>query len=472
MTDKLQPQELQQINLAIQVANVMSHSLLFSLGREYLGQSFKKSEYINYFPPITGLTGYPYFLHLKLVDDSKVNSLEEQLTALQLSYSACHNLGGDRLVFMINSDGSNNHVYLGTRSRNTDFVDNLQAMLKGNLPGTELQFYLPNDSQFKTQIEEPLKKFNYPTAITGIPSVNLGYSQIGRLLRSLEGSPFSYMVIAEPMVETQINEIIYNLRELLGLVSSLSKMTLDENFTKTISEELQRTVTNSQNVSNSSTGGGKSIARYIQTLIKFTSLGLETVIEEEEYKLAVKIGAIAAEHIIPDMVKKWSETLPQSSTEEIASTSDSQTTGFSKTTGQTLKREYINAHAQGAEIHIKEYIKRFEQARSLGTWNVGVYFLGEDEKIAQRGANCLKGMFSGEKSTLEPLRVHKLYEYHKDLWNGTLKDLGYFRQPSLALIDPQNPQQPLDHPLGSAFNRLTTPLNTQELSALTNIGYS
>ncbi|NEQ75200.1 MAG: hypothetical protein F6K23_20425 [Okeania sp. SIO2C9] len=471
MTDRLQPQELQQINLAIQVANVMSHSLLLSLGREYLGQSFKKSEYINYFPPTVGAVGNPYFLHLKSIDDSKVNSLEEQLTALQLSFSACHNLGGDNLVFMINSDGSNNHVYLGTRSRNTDFVDNLQAMLKGNLPGTELELYLPNDSQFKTQIEEPLKQFNYPTAITGIPSVNLGYSQIDRLLRSLEGSPFSYMVIAEPMVETEVNQIIYNLRELLGQVSSLSKVTLDENFTKTISEELQRTVTNSRSIS-SSTGGGKSsdIAQYMGTLIKFASLGLE--IAYPQHLLAVKIGAIAAEHIIPDIAKKWSETLPQSSTAETASTSDSQTTGLSKTTGQTLKREYINAHAQGAEIHIKEYIKRFEQARSLGSWNVGVYFLGEDEKIAQRGANCLKGMFSGEKSTLEPLRVHKLYEYHKDSSNGTLYDLRDFQQPSWELIDPQNPQQPLDHPLGSAFNRLTTPLNTKELSALTNIGYS
>ena len=474
MTDKLQNQEeLQQINLAIKSASAMSNYLLFSLGREYLDQSFKQSEYIKYFPPTYGLTGQPYFLHLKQVGDSKTNSLEQQLTALQVSLSACHNLGSDKLVFMINSEESNNHVFLGTRSSNTDFVDNLQAMLKGNLPRTELELYFPKDEKFKTQIKEALDKFKFPTAITGIPSlhpgINLGFSQIDRLLGSLDGKTFSYMVIAEPMLETQVNQVIYNLRELLGQVSSLSKMMLDKSFTESLFKELQQINTKSENP-NTSDEKSSNFAKDMKTLIKFGSLALETMFPV--YKIPVKIGEIVAEYVIPDRLQEWSETFSQPYTKETVSVSDIQTTGLSQTTAKTLKQEYINAHAQGAEKHIKEYIKRFEQSRALGAWNVGVYLLGEDEKIAQIGANCLKGMFSGEKSTFEPLRVHKLYEYHKDLWNGTLKDLGDFRQPNLALIDPQNPQQPLEHPLGSSFNRLTTPLNTQELSALINIGYS
>lgn len=465
---QLKPQELQQVNLAIQAANTISHSLLFSLGRQYLDQPFKQSEYIQYFPSKDPLIGKLYFLQLQQLDDAKVNSLEQQLTALQVSLSACHNLGGDKLVFMINSDGSKNSVYLGTRSRNSDFIDNLQAMLEGNLLGTQLKL-----SESTTDIEKSLNRVIYPTAITGIPTlnpgINLGYSQIDRLMRSLHGSPFTYMVIAEPILETEINEIIYRLRELLGMVYSLSKVTLDESFTKTIFEQSQQTNTTSHNSSNSSTSSGifTDSSQNAETLIKLVSLGLEKIYPP--YELAIKIGQIASEHIIPGMLKKWSETSSQASIKEIINTSDTQTTGISKSTAQTLKGQYINAHAQGAETHIKQYIERFEQARALGCWNVGIYFLSENEKIAQRGANSLKGMFSGEKSIFEPLRVHKLYEYHSDLCDGTLKDLGYFRQPNLALIDPKNPQQPLDHPLDSAFNRLTTPLNTQELSALINL---
>lgn len=471
MENQTQVRKLQQTNLAIQTANTISNSLLFSLGRQYLDRPFKQSEYIDYFPATTALIGKPYFLHLEQLGDLKANSLEQQLTALQISLSACHNLGGDKLIFMIDSNGSNSHVHLGTRSRNTDFVDNLKAMLKGHLPGTELQLYFPNDSEFKAGIEEPLKKFIYPTAITGIPSlhpgINLGYSQLDCLLRTLEGSPFMYMVIAEPMLETEVNQVIYNLRELLGLMSSLSKLTLDESFTQSISEQSQQTNIKNQNLK---VTGGKfgNIAQDAKTLIDLAFLGLEMLPILEQYKLALKIGKIAADHIIPDMAKRWSDMLSQPSTKETVSTSYTQTTGISQSTAQTLKREYINAHAQGVEKHIKEYIERFEKARALGCWNVGIYFLGENKKIAQQGANSLKGIFSGEKSSFEPLRVHKLYEYHQDLWNGTLKDLGYFRQPNLALIDPKNPQQPLEHPLGSAFNRLTTPLNTEELSALIN----
>lgn len=372
-------------------------------------------------------------------------------------------------------------MYLGTLSNNRDFVENLRYSLEGNWLGTGLKLCDLKEQEFKDHIDKPLKeRFHYATALTGIPSLNPGYPQsLDRLLRSLRGSPFMYMVIAEPMAETEVNRIIYSLRELMGWAYSLNKVILDETFTESLSEELKQTDSSSEATaigSGNSYGKSAPFKANIVTMLKLGALGIKTQLGKE-YETSIDLGLILAEHLVPELNENGQGTKSQPTT-KTSNTSLSQSTEVSRSTARAFRREYINAHAQAAETHLKQYIERFEQALALGCWNVGVYLLAEDSKIAQRGGTQLRGLFSGEKSVFEPIRIHDLepVKYRlghrddgKEFKYGALDALKRFEQPSLALADPDNTQQRRNHPLGSAFNGLTTPLNTQELSMLINL---
>ena len=177
-------------------------------------------------------------MQVEQVGNSMAGSLNQPFTTLQTALSTCHNPGRYALVSMISSDGQKNRIYLGLRSPHTMDEDvvhkNLGQFLQGNWQGTKCHVVKPK--HFQDHIQEPLdKKFVYAHALTGIPSLNPGdstsYPQtLDRLLRGMRGIPFMYMVIAEPMRETEVNEIIYRLRELMGCVQSLSKITFNRNF--------------------------------------------------------------------------------------------------------------------------------------------------------------------------------------------------------------------------------------------------
>ncbi|WP_207714356.1 hypothetical protein [Scytonema sp. UIC 10036] len=242
-----QSHNLQQLEAKIEVVNAMSRSLLFSLGRQYLDKPFDNATYIQPIAPKGVFLEKPYFLQVEQVGSAVVGSLHQPFTALQTALSACHNPGRYSLVFIISSDGVQNRVYLGVRSHDNmaysseDFVQNLGHFLQGNWQGTKFRLLESESQEIKDRILHPLNnKFRSAHALTGIPSLkpgdNPGYPQsLDRLLGGMRGLPFMYMVVAEPMAEADVNQIIYNLRELMGRVHSLSKITFNETFTRGIS---------------------------------------------------------------------------------------------------------------------------------------------------------------------------------------------------------------------------------------------
>ncbi len=479
------PQDMQQLDVQIQVANAMSQSLLFSLGRQYLDVPFEQAAHIQ--PVSLGEVSLeePYFLRVEQVGSSVVGSPQQPFTALQTALSACHAPGRYTLMFIVSSDGHKNYVYLGARSHEhnddaEDFVENLGHFLQGNWPGTRLRLCNPEDEEFKAHIQNPLKhNLRYLTSLTGIPSLKLGehpgYPQsLDRLLAGLRGSPFMYVVIAEPMAEAEVNEIIYRLRELMGRVHSLSKITLNETWTKSVSEQLGRTQSSSETIAygtSKSHEESDELGADILATIALGSIVVGALFPPVE--LMADIVAGGALLLMPGFTQKWQETTSTTYSKTVGQ-SLSRTTGLSLSAAQAFGQEYINVHAQAAETLLKRYIDRFEQARALGCWNVGVYLLAEDPNVTQCAATQLRSLLSGEKSIFEPIRIHdlkRLWKYHTEPALKAQNALKGFDQPSLALVHPrtQDRLKFLDHPLGPAFNGLTTPLNTEELTLLVNL---
>lgn len=464
------------------------YSLLFNLERQYLIMYPQNPRYIKAVPPIRISPGKPYFLRLKNVDDSMVTSLQEQLAALQATFSACHNDGDDKLIFIVSKNGTKNHIYLGSISHNNIFVSNLRHFLEGNWPGIKLELCsvdkdgkLDQDSDSKNHIKIPMDSFSFATTLTGIPShnstINPRNYQMDCLLRSMgSDSHLTYIVIAEPISENKVKEIIHNLHKLKGLVSFLKKQ-VELNTTLSVKNSKQLEKLSSQTKTFESTYTDKNSFKLNTDIIKIVkTLGTAIAVPVPPVKFLIDVvdsldikaeGEIQREKAKTQKVTQISEK-KKSESDEITQSSE-----------RTFKQTYIDPQAQALEKSIEKYIERFETACSLGCWNVGVYFLAESSEIVERSGKFLKGLLSSEKSVLEPIRIHNLdyvlrasssvYGDDSQQKYGVLDMLNKFEQPSLALVNPENPEQQLDHLLGSAFEGLTTLLNTQELSLFINL---
>lgn len=474
-----QPQDWKQLQ-PTQIADTISLSLLFSLRRQYLDVPFDQATFIQ---PIKGSNispEIPHFLRLVQVGDPVLSSLHQPFTALQTALSACHAPGRYTLIFVVSSDGQENRIYLGVRGNSPSvqpyaFVDYLGHFLEGNWPGTRLE-----RCDYKQEIEPQLvypmtRRLNYATALTGIPSLkpgdHPGYPQsLDRMLRGMRGKRFMYMIVAEPMNQGELEQIIYQCRDLTGRVHTLTKMTLTETTTQETSITEGWTTRRQESHAygtNESQGSTKEIGLDLSLGILAGSTILASVFPPAGLLVAVGGGLLSK--MTPRFSYSRQKTKGTSQTDTISDRrGTSQTKGFNLSEAQAWGKEYINAHAQAAEAQLQEYIARFDQARALKSWNVGVYFLAEDADTAQQGGAQLGALLSGDKSRFEPIRIHNLQRVWTSGSYSAQLALNGFEQPKLALVNP-NTQVPIDHPLGTSFNSLTTPLNTEELALLVNL---
>ncbi|ERN41037.1 putative ATPase [Rubidibacter lacunae KORDI 51-2] len=476
--------ELSPPQLELAMANAISISLLYTLGRKYLDIPLDKGKYIRPESPLArsseSFDGIE-FLRLEMVGDSSDSLFNDPLMALQTALASCHHPKHCTLIFIVSSDGNNTHIYLGIRRSDhtdyltKDFVKNVGNFLEGNWSGTKLVPCYPESSEFQTRIINPLNKnLRYINALTGIPSLkageNPGYPQsLDRLITGLRGSPFMYMIVAEPMDQGDVNQAIHQLRELMGRVHSLSKVTSNETFSENISEALGRTESFGKSVADGINFNEAQSDQKIKDIINLVSAGTLAVgafFPPAELLIEVGLGALLLKDFTPTKQKSsgMSSTITDSFGESLSTT-----TTLGKGLARAFGREYINTHAEAAKRIVERYLNRFEESRALGCWNVGIYLLAEEPNVAQQGAIQLKALLSGEQSFFEPIRVHNLSPGNGEGWRHAVrKALQEFCQPSLTLVTPNN-QTPLVHPLGTPFNHLTTPLNVKELALLVNI---
>jgi DNA helicase HerA-like ATPase len=465
---------------SFELSNLVSRSLLFSLGREYLGVPLEKASFIQPVPTIKTPSDNVSFLRLLQLGQSDSSIAQQVFASLQTALAACHQPGQQSLIFLISSDGKQEQIFLGVKSRDMlypaeDFVKHLGLFLEGNWPGTRFVSSNPNDAGFKISILEPLQhRFRYGSAITGIPSLKSGdqtaYPQsLDRFLRGMRGKPYLYMIIAEPLADIEIQDIIFKSRDLLGRIHTLTKSTLTETETVGTSTSNSHQVGKSITDSISETKSDSKSEGWSINLAATAGAILATTTLSAIFPPAAFYALLSA---IPGYSKQKQSGTSIGTTKSLTdSVSDTLTDGWNESVAKGLGKEYINAHAKAVEVQLERYIERFEKSRSLGCWNIGAYLLAESPDIVRQGTTQLRALFSGEKSSFEPIRTHDLKSSR--LWKSTIQPaLEDFEQPSLALVDP-NTDFPtprfIDHPLGGAFNGLTTPLNTEELALLINL---
>ena len=472
-----------------EAGDFLSKSLLFTLGRDYLNEPLLQNGKMR----MAGIEPLDQpdiaFMEIKQIGRSVEGNPSEYFTAIQTTLAACHD-PRYKLVFIISSDGLHSRIYLGVAGQEPDaqpkfFADQLGHFLSANWPGTKVEI-VEDYTKIVDQVHVPLSNYRFARAFTGIPSQKNNHQKnaypqtLDRFMRGLRGKPYLYMVIAEPIVETEVTKIVNACHTLSSQVHAFTRSTINKSTSSGASENISRSKSSSASVSLSTTES--------ETEAQTSSKGaLGTSLEKNKGKskfvkgvglagLSALLVAAGGPFLLSGMVGMFGQLLPSSGDSDSRSMSESTSESTSETAGETTSRgassgeslsfsqEYLNKHAAACERLLDQTALRFEIAKSKGCWNVGVYLISDNQEAVTQGQAQLKALISGETSFYEPVRAHNL----ESSWDGQVQvALDAFQHPQLKLFSDDD--QRIEHPLGDIFAGLSTPLNTDELSLLTNL---
>lgn len=485
----ISPNELTPELLAA-AGEVLSRSTLFALRRNYLDSPVLENDVIRVIEEKISSSPDVAFFEVEQVGKPVDDNPAEYFSAIQTTLAACHD-PRYALIYIISSDGIRNKIYIGVTGRSPGtqpqlFSEQLGQFLCSNWPGTRVRL-IEDYKEIADKVHVPLSTFSHARAFTGIPSAKSEQTQnsypqsLDRLMRGMRGKPYLYLVLAEPVAESEVALVVDACHSLSGQIHGFMKTTIQMGKSQGTSETVSSSESESESTSTSkseSTSETEGKSKGVLGTALDGSTGAAKGLK------AIGLGGVAAlvtaaggPFLLSGMMGMFGQLLPStsgsSSTSESSSESESLSRSISTSTSEgvttgesmTFGQEVLNKHAEECTRLLDVTVNRFEVARSQGCWNVGVYILSDQAESVSQAQAQLKALISGAKSSFEPVRIHKL----DPVWDGQVQvALDAFQQPGLMLAAPED-GEPIQHPLGKLFQGLTTPLNTEELSLLINL---
>ena len=442
----------------ILAANGIAQSLSFSTERKYLNgiSASSKLMHLELVTRRQDLPITPYWIKISQVGKPVDDSAEKCFSAIQKILSACFMPSKTQLIFLIHGENGAYEMYLGLRSLvkeeiDSTFVSSLNNFIKGIWPGMKCEKIKGDLDVIKKDIRE---KYDCIDAITGIPSMESQYktiypATIDTLLAGMQKANFTYMVIADPIRETDIDSILYKVRDFNGQAESLKSFNFSENTSDSVSTALSesKSISDSKNTKSKwgLVGAGLTLASAI-----FPPAGAITT------AIAILDGANTIAGV--DLFANFS---PGYSKSTGTSTGKTETVGTSQ--GKSISNNIVSKQIEAVSEHLTNHSKRYESGKALGCWTVGVYLMAETKPEIQGASMQLKSIVSGQESAFEPVRIHHVEEV---LDNALPQTLASMNAPMIKVVS--NEEKYFEHPLGEHFNDLRTVLTTKELSYFIN----
>lgn len=372
------------------------------------------------------------------------NREENNLQKLVNTYAST--VGFDsNIVMLINSDGKDVELYLGTTgARNVDSArasaEALANNLIGNFPGSLSKY--EDIALDNTPLESLLNNctkdlYVSVSSVSGVGSprekedvANENYIQgIEKMIDTMQGTAFSAIFIASILTENQLldiraeYELLYSkLMPFLKSELSFSESSSD-GVTKTLSESLSTTLTKSKSSalsvgtseSTSHTEGGAT-----------THTDTVSVSHTEGMSQGLSAGGASVGHHSATTVgyshsisrtKSWSDTTTFGTTKTQTSTiGDSEAKGeiksiadgtsLTETTGRTLQISYMNKTVQNLLDRIDEQLERLKEGENYGIFATAAYFLAADPMATKMAASSYKGLINGNCTHVESAHIN------------------------------------------------------------------
>lgn len=423
-------------------ANAMSQSLSFCTERKYLDSiSEHNSEFQLVEQPTRNISKEPYWIRITQIGRPLNDKIEDCFTAIQKILSSCFLPYKSQLIFLVHNENKISNLYLGIRPIggdiiNDSFAENLNQFIRGIWPGIQSEQVINVDFLIK-KMQQGQNAYNSIYSLTGIPSMEDQYKStypatIDKLIAGMHNEDFTYMVVADPLPENEIDSILYTCRDLNGQAESLKSFNFSESETssKSISESLsKKDLSTTSRIVLTALGGVCSVLGAVFYAIKpVIGMGI------------TGIGGICTSFI---PTKNNSESYSNSQT-------------------QTISQNIVNKNIESISEHLFYHSKRFETGKAIGSWKVGVYLMANTKPVIECASIQLRSILSGEESIFEPIRINEITKY---VYGDRFNSFGNFVSPRLYI----NVNDRLfSHPFGNHFTELKTVLTTKELSYLIN----
>ncbi len=472
--------------LKMYAATAMAQTLSFSMERKYLeniGKENLNPLFKLHEVDVTAKADVAW-IEISQVGKPIDNNANNCFTAIQKILYSCFMPQETQLLFLVVKSGGVNKLFLGVRplssSVNKNVVRYLNDFIKGAWPG--LQSHIVKDTvenealqQFTANIQE--ERWDYTYALTGIPSMESQYKNtypatIDQLMAGMNQSKsYAYLVVADPISSDEVDDMLFQCREMNGQAESLKSFNLSEGRTKGISRSVTDGTSTSITDGTSESKSGRDWGGAKNKLFGVAGLGaigagvaLAAGISFPPAMAAVPalLGTRALSGIGHTLMGMMGQKSTGTSHSEATGTSHSVTEGMSDSQSQTVSRNVVNKHIEAVSEHLFYHSKRLESGKALGMWKVGAYLMTGKEADVKGGSMQLRSILSGQESIFEPIRI-------TDISNviNPPKSLGQFQSP-IVRIDNTFDSQPFAHPLGDNYKELKSVLTTKELSYFIN----
>ena len=355
-----------------------------------------------------------------------------------------------KTIFLLQRRHGETNLYIGLQGNSLEGgIGLLRSALINCMPGIEAE---PIDNLKATSFDERAKgtmelsgvldSYSVGGAVTGIPSFRKEtQSKFAQTLDQLafgirternEEADFSLIIVAKPMSDEETAEIINRYQKIGGDIhSEVSAQVSDSEF--------------------KSEGESKGTSFGL-------NFGLGQILNTAASALGGPIMTVASAGATLAAATLWGTSIGAN-----RSYSSSQ----SVSVGRTVAKNYLNKFAQFTEKLTDMHCERLRKGRNLGFWNVGTYVMGYRDEDVTTVLGMLRSIYSGDETYIEPIRLHLLHQPE------AIKAMkGFELIPVVhpdAVVKEGEPLQTEWHMLGNAYQYLSTPLNTEELSLETSL---
>ena len=326
-----------------------------------------------------------------------------------------------------------------------------KCALVSSMPGIDLH-QLDGEQNLKEvlSINNQITNSRCGGAVTGIPSFRKN-TQFG-VLQTLDKLAFGFkntngvdanyslVIIAEPLSDQQITDTIYKFQQLGSEIHTEVAHHVTESSSHSYSEG-----------SYTGINGGVGFGLGQGNLGPLTNMVTGALLSANPAALAAKNTIGAFMHAMGF----------QGNIGFSRSLSTSNSVSYS----QSVAKDYFNKFAQYSEMLTDKHCERLRSGRDIGFWNAGVYILADTQDNVDLLTGMLRSVYSGDYTRVEPIRTHIFNT------NSALETIKNFNL--IPIINPEANEFVKDseewHMFGKAYQYVSTPVNTEELSLFTSL---
>jgi len=404
----------------------------------------------------------------RIVYDKNENTLDK----FNSVFAATHNINAS-FVILLNSDGSNTELFIGTkddmRMDGSSAIKTFENTIKGNFPGILTKDLYSDDVKKICNIIQSSEN-NYISGVVGVPSLkDKGRDNfvqgLEKIIDGMAGEKYTAVILASPVSRQELIQREAAFHELYTTLSFFEQQqitftenkntalgkTISEGVTESLSRSIAKTssTTEGRSESNASSkadttnkgtafaGAGAAIGGGIGSVIPVAGTLAGAVIGGA---LGGAFGSLIGSETTTNsetMTRNSSETSGSSNTES-SSKGSSHTEAESKTStyGTGISNQLTGKNRRVKEILavIDEQLERIRTCKNYGMWNWGTYFIGGKRQVVKMGADIYSGILKGQATGIEQSAINlwskdKDEQQFKDLLNYVVR----FRHPILKM---------------------------------------